>query len=67
MIFVKIKIKIKFLVWCDDPPEDRVISIFAGCLANHDRTHSLIITRDYFTTFSYTNVDYFTTFSRITV
>ena len=27
--------------WCDDPPEDRVISIFAGCLANHDRAHSL--------------------------
>ncbi len=22
------------------PPEDRVISIFAGCLANHDRAHS---------------------------
>ena len=30
MIFAKKKI----LVWCDDPPEDRVISIFAGCLAN---------------------------------
>jgi hypothetical protein len=29
--------KKKILVWCDDPPEDRVISIFAGCLANHDR------------------------------
>jgi hypothetical protein len=28
-------------VWCDDPPEDRVISIVAGCLSNHDRTHSL--------------------------
>jgi hypothetical protein len=36
MIFVKKKI----LVWCYDPPEDRVISIFAGCLANHDRAHS---------------------------
>jgi hypothetical protein len=36
MIFSKKKI----LVWCDDPPEDRVISIFAGCLANHDRAHS---------------------------
>ena len=35
MIFEKKKI-----VLCDDPPEDRVISIFAGCLANHDRTHS---------------------------
>jgi hypothetical protein len=23
------------------PPEDRVISIFTGCLANHDRSHSL--------------------------
>jgi len=23
-----------------DPPEDPVISIFAGCLANHDRAHS---------------------------
>jgi hypothetical protein len=43
MIFVKIKIKIQFLVWCDDPPEDRVISIFAGCLANHDRAHSLTL------------------------
>ena len=39
MIFAKKKI----LVWCDDPPEDRVISIVAGCLANHDRAHSLII------------------------
>jgi hypothetical protein len=28
------------LVWCDDPPEGRVISIVAGCLANHDRAHS---------------------------
>ncbi len=37
MIFAKKKI----LVWCDDPPEDWVISIFAGCLANHDRAHSL--------------------------
>jgi hypothetical protein len=32
----------KFLVWCDDPPEDPVISILAGCLANHDRAHSLV-------------------------
>jgi hypothetical protein len=38
MIFAKKK---KILVWCDDPPEDRVISIVAGCLANHDRAHSL--------------------------
>ena len=38
MIFAKKKI----LVWCDDPPEDRVISIFAGCLANHDRAHSMV-------------------------
>ena len=30
----------KILVWCDDPPEDRVISIFAGCLTNHDRSLS---------------------------
>jgi hypothetical protein len=37
MIFCKKK---KILVWCDDPPEDPVISIFAGCLANHDRAHS---------------------------
>jgi hypothetical protein len=37
MIFAKKKI----LVWCDDLPEDRMISIFAGCLTNHDRTHSL--------------------------
>ncbi len=28
-------------MWCDHPPEDRVISIVAGCLANHDRAHSL--------------------------
>jgi hypothetical protein len=35
MIFAKKKI----LVLCDDPPEDRLISIFTGCLANHDRTH----------------------------
>ncbi len=32
--------KKKILVWGDDPPEDPVISIFAGCLANHDHTHS---------------------------
>ncbi len=36
MIFSKKKI----LVWCDDPPEDRVISIVAGCLVNHDRAYS---------------------------
>jgi hypothetical protein len=30
----------QLLVCCDDPPEDRVISIVAGCLANHDRAHS---------------------------
>jgi len=37
MIFAK-----KKKSWCgaDDPPEDPVISIFAGCLANHDRAHS---------------------------
>ena len=39
MIFVKKK---KLSVWCDDPAEDRVIYIFAGCLANHDRAHSLV-------------------------
>jgi hypothetical protein len=33
------------LVWCDDPPEDRVISIVAGCLANHDRAHSPVLTQ----------------------
>jgi hypothetical protein len=37
MIFAKKK-KI-ILVWCDDPQEDPVISVFAGCLANHDRAH----------------------------
>ena len=37
MIFEKKK---KILVWCDDPQEDPVISVFAGCLANHDRAHS---------------------------
>jgi hypothetical protein len=31
--------KKKLLVWCDDPPEDRVISIFVGCLVNQDRVH----------------------------
>jgi hypothetical protein len=36
MIFVKKK---KLLGWCDDPPKDRVISIFAGCHTNHDRAH----------------------------
>jgi hypothetical protein len=42
MILAKKKIfQKKILVWCDDPPEDRVISIVAGCLANHDRAHSL--------------------------
>ena len=30
-------------MWCDEPPEDRVISIVAGCLANHDRAHSLLV------------------------
>ena len=25
---------------CYDPPEDPVISIFPGCLANHDHAHS---------------------------
>ena len=39
MIFAKKKKK-KILVWCDDPQEDPVISVFAGCLANHDRAHS---------------------------
>jgi hypothetical protein len=34
--------KKKILVWCDDPPEDRVISIFAGCLTNHDRARDLL-------------------------
>jgi hypothetical protein len=38
MIFAKKKEK--NLVWCDDPQEDPVISVFAGCLANHDRAHS---------------------------
>ena len=38
MIFGKKK---KLLVWCDDPPEDRLISVFAGCLVNHDLTHIL--------------------------
>jgi hypothetical protein len=30
----------KLLVWYDDHPEDRVISIVAGYLANHDRAHN---------------------------
>ena len=33
----------QLLVCCDDPPEDRVISMFAGLLANHDRAHSLLV------------------------
>jgi hypothetical protein len=37
---IMISEKKKILVWCDDPTEDRVISIVAECLANHDRTHS---------------------------
>jgi hypothetical protein len=32
-------------VWCDDPQEDPVISVFAGCLANHDRAHSHLLLR----------------------
>ena len=36
MIFAKKK----FLVSCDDPVEDRVIYMFAGCLDNHDHTRS---------------------------
>jgi hypothetical protein len=36
MIFAK-----KKNLGVDDPPEDPVISIFEGCLANHDRAHSL--------------------------
>ena len=35
MIFAK-----KKNLGVDDPPEDPVISIFAGCLANHDRAHT---------------------------
>jgi hypothetical protein len=27
----------------DDPPEVRVISMFVGCLDNHDRAHSLTL------------------------
>jgi hypothetical protein len=40
MIFEKRK---KNLVWCDDPPEDPVISIFAECLANNDRSHDPLV------------------------
>jgi hypothetical protein len=40
MIFAKKKKEKKILVWCDEPQEDPVISVFAGCLANHDRAHS---------------------------
>jgi hypothetical protein len=35
--------KKKNLVWCDDPQEDPVISVFAGCLPNHDHAHILQI------------------------
>jgi hypothetical protein len=39
MIFAK-----KKKSWCGAmTPEDPVISIFAGCLANHDRAHSLLV------------------------
>jgi hypothetical protein len=34
--------KKKIFVWCDDPQEDPVISVCAGCLANHDHAHSLL-------------------------
>ncbi len=43
MIFAK-----KKKVWCDDPPEDPVISVFAGCLANHDRAHSQATLKMYY-------------------
>jgi hypothetical protein len=39
----KIMIK-KLLVWCVDPPKDRVISMFAGLFTNHDCTHSPTMT-----------------------
>jgi hypothetical protein len=42
MIFVKKK---KLLGWCDYPPEDRVISIFAGCLANHPKQNESFVQR----------------------
>jgi hypothetical protein len=45
MIFAKKK---KILVWCDEPQEDPVISVFAGCLANHDRAHSPHVTHRLF-------------------
>jgi hypothetical protein len=32
-------LKKKKMVWSDDPPEDPVISVFPGCLDNHDRAH----------------------------
>jgi hypothetical protein len=35
----KNKIKKDLLVWCDDPPEDQVISMFARLLVNNDRSH----------------------------
>jgi hypothetical protein len=55
MIFAK---KQKILVWCDDPPEDRVISIVAGCLANHDRTHSHLTNCDQCTIVSFPHSTY---------
>ena len=36
----KLFLKKKTLGEVRDPPEDRVISMFVGCLPNHDRTHS---------------------------
>jgi hypothetical protein len=32
--------KKKFLVWCVDPPKDRVIAMFVGLLSNHDHKRS---------------------------
>ncbi len=40
MIFRKKKILKKSWYGSMTPPEDRVISMFAGLLANHDRAHS---------------------------
>ena len=31
------------MVWCDVPPEDRVICMMVGLLSDHDRVHSLEI------------------------
>ncbi len=38
-------------MWSDDPPEDRVISIFAGCLANRAHNRETFLSCDHVSVF----------------